>query len=42
MLYSSVPTVWISMEKRNESMEIYLCFQTIAPILFSEMIVSKK
>ena len=29
--------VWINMEKRKESMEKYLCFQTIAPILFSEI-----
>ena len=30
--------VWKSMgKKRKESMEKYLCFQTIAPILFSEI-----
>ena len=28
--------VWKSMEKINQSMEKYLCFQTIVPISFSK------
>ncbi len=29
--------VWKSMEKINQSMEKYLCFQTIVPIVFSNI-----
>ncbi len=30
----SIFQVWKSMEKRNQSMEKYLCFQTVAPIYY--------